>query len=328
MIPLLLFIVMVFSSTAVNANESNVAQIVSKNVSLNVKNKSIGYILSEIQKQTGVGYYVDDSINKELVNLSISKKDATIDDVLTTVLKNTAYKYSIKNNSIVINRKNQTSEIKVIKIISINGSVVDSENKPVIGATIIVDNSGAISDNNGKFFLKAEVGSVLEISFVGMKTKNHAVKQTDENLVIKLEKDIAVIDDVVITGYGTIRKESFTGNSTVITNKDLLKASKTNVLKAIQTFDPSFRIKENNQWGSDPNALPEMYIRGESGIGLKDLDKDPLHKSKLEDNPNLPTFIMDGFEVDATVLYDYDPARIQSVTLLKDAAATALYGLE
>ena len=78
--------------------------------------------------------------------------------------------------------------------------------------------------------------------------------------------------------------------------------------------------------GSDPNSLPEVYIRGRSGIGVKELDKNSLNKSALENNPNLPTFIMDGFEISVQKLYDLDPNRIESITILKDAAATAMYG--
>lgn len=69
-----------------------------------------------------------------------------------------------------------------------------------------------------------------------------------------------------------------------------------------------------------------MYIRGRSGFGVKELDKDQLSKSNLENNPNLPTFIMDGFEVSIEKVYDLDPTRIESLTVLKDAAATAMYG--
>lgn len=98
------------------------------------------------------------------------------------------------------------------------------------------------------------------------------------------------------------------------------------MIAALQAFDPSFRIAENSMWGSDPNALPEVYLRGKSGIGIKELDVDVTSKSSLKNNPNLPTFIMDGFEISVTKLYDMDPSRIESVTILKDAAATAMYG--
>ena len=102
--------------------------------------------------------------------------------------------------------------------------------------------------------------------------------------------------------------------------------SQTNKFGAIQSFDPSFRLVDNEQFGSDPFATPEMYIRGRSGFGVKELDKDQLSKPNLENNPNLPTFIMDGFEVSLEKVYDLDPPRVERLTDLKEAAATAMYG--
>ena len=129
------------------------------------------------------------------------------------------------------------------------------------------------------------------------------------------------MEEVVITGYANIKKSSFTGKAVQIKKEDLLKVSKTNIIAALQTFDPSFRIAVNNDWGSNPNKIPEFYIRGRSGIGTKALDK-----QTIENNPNTPTFIMDGFEISAQKVYDMDPERIETVTILKDAAATAMYG--
>lgn len=111
-----------------------------------------------------------------------------------------------------------------------------------------------------------------------------------------------------------------------VTADQLMSVSKTNVLGALQTFDPSFRIAENNLAGSNPNNVPELYIRGRSGIGTTQLDAQSLSKTSLKNNPNLPTFIMDGFEISVQKLYDMDPSRIESITILKDAAATAMYG--
>lgn len=86
---------------------------------------------------------------------------------------------------------------------------------------------------------------------------------------------------------------------------ELKKVASRNLIVALQNFDPSLRIQENSEWGSDPNALPEFYIRGRSGIGVKDLDRDNLSKSSLQGNPNLPLFIMDGFEVSVEKIYDF-----------------------
>ena len=102
------------------------------------------------------------------------------------------------------------------------------------------------------------------------------------------------------------------------------------MIAALQVFDPSFRIRENSIWGSDPNALPEFNIRGESSIamtkGLDVEDAKRTQRTSLKDNPNLPIFILDGFEASVEKIYDMDMNRIESITILKDAAATAMYG--
>ena len=164
------------------------------------------------------------------------------------------------------------------------------------------------------------------MSFVGYETQEVMLKNDTKELVIHMKPEVEEMDEVVVTGYAQIRKESFTGNSISVSREELLNVSKTNVIQALQVFDPSFRIQENNQWGSDPNAVPEMYIRGRSGIGVKQLDANSLSKSNLKENPNLPLFIMDGFEITVQKLYDMDPNRIENITILKDAAATAMYG--
>ncbi|HCM20134.1 MAG TPA: SusC/RagA family TonB-linked outer membrane protein, partial [Porphyromonadaceae bacterium] len=128
-------------------------------------------------------------------------------------------------------------------------------------------------------------------------------------------------------------KSSFTGSSTKVSKDEILKISPRNVIDVLQVFDPSFRIIQNNQMGSDPNTLPEFYIRGRTSIdGVKELDQltaaesGTLSKFALTNNPNLPIFILDGYEVSVQKIYDMDPNRINSVTILKDAAATAIYG--
>lgn len=214
------------------------------------------------------------------------------------------------------------------------GKIVDQEGFQLPGATVRLKDTdfGTSTDVNGEFKLVYPVrkNPVIIISYVGMMTLevNLGNDETKDKKarVITLREDAQMTDEVVVTGYSNISKKSFTGNSVQIKKDELLKVSKTNVFSALQAFDPSFRIQENNQWGADPNAIPELYIRGRSGIGIKELDSDALSKSNLSNNPNLPLFIMDGFEVAATKLYDLDPNRIESVTILKDAAATAMYG--
>ena len=93
-----------------------------------------------------------------------------------------------------------------------------------------------------------------------------------------------------------------------------------NMLQAISAFDPSVRTLPNNQWGSDPNHVPEISIRGENGFDLRSSADDS------RTNPNAPLYIMDGIEVTATTVYDLDMNRVEAFSILKDASATALYG--
>ena len=178
---------------------------------------------------------------------------------------------------------------------------------------------------------------ILVFSFVGMESKEVKLNELKDKEILAGKKDLEVIleesveslEDVVITGYANIRKSSFTGSATQVKKEELLKVSPGNVIDALQVFDPSLRLIKNNLMGSDPNTLPEFYIRGRSGMdGVKQLDLETSDVSEyaLTNNPNLPVFIMDGYEVSVEKVYDMDPNRISSITILKDAAATAMYG--
>lgn len=333
---LLLISSALFSPVVSHAESLNIPAMANilqqKTVTLNIKDKPIRFILNEIKKQSGIGFIIkDNKADTDLDKLSITVNNLSIEKTLETLLKNTGYLYRIENNVITLDKTTLGVKISVSQSqskLSVRGIISENEtSKPIAGATILIQGTptGALSDADGKFALTVSKGNILEISYLGMVPQLYTVND-DKPIVILMKSDAMVMDDVVVTGYGDVKRSSYTGNAVTVNKEQLLKASKTNVIKALQSFDPSFRIKDNNQWGSDPNAIPEVYIRGESGIGVKELDRDQLSKSNLRDNPNLPTFIMDGFEISVQKLYDYDPNRIQSITILKDAAATALYG--
>ena len=285
-------------------------------------------VLDYIKKHTRYDFLYNNEEIKKIPNVTMSFSNATVVSILDACLKNTAYTYRISQNVIVIQRKDKVNE--VIQEITVRGKVVDEKGEPLPGATVIVEGTklGMSSDADGKFtFHLPQIDTVtLVVSFVGMESVQVVVTNFKKEVLVKMASDAEEIDEVVITGYANVRKSSFTGNAVTVTKDELMRVSKTNVIKALEVFDPSFRIRENNQWGSDPNTLPEMQIRGQSTIGVTDLDRNELSKSALQNNPNLPIFIMDGFEVSIQKVYDMDQNRIESITILKDAAATALYG--
>ena len=302
-------------------------------ITVKMQEATIDELIKKVRTETNYRFlYRVEEVNK-FGKRNINVKDVTIEEFLQSILSNTQLTYEIENDVIII-RPVKAKESTLQKKRTIKGAVSDSKGETLPGATILLKGTslGVVTDMDGKF--KIEIADqdsiILVVSFVGMQTQEIHVKQApkddDKEIVIRLKPDVTEMDEVVITGYANVNKESFTGNTIAVKRDELLKVSKTNVIKALQAFDPSFRIQENNEWGSDPNTLPEMSIRGASGTGIKQLDPNYTTRGNLENKPNLPTFIMDGFEINVQKLYDFDPNRIESITILKDAAATALYG--
>lgn len=308
-------------------------------ISLSVKNATLEEVLMLLKQKTGYYFLYNSNAVRKISGITLRADNASVETILSTCLKPTPFEYTIKDGTIVIKAKPgqeqfvEEADQEASRKRLLLGQVLSKQTKqPLAGVTVYVKGGrhGNVTDSEGKYILEFEPlpapqKTTIVFSFVGMDPQEVAYTgQTRIN--VSLNESANEVENVVVTGYANIRKESFTGNTVSISREELQKVSKTNVMKAIQTFDPSFRIKENNNWGSDPNALPEVYIRGESGIGTKELDQDPYSKANLKDNPNLPVFILDGFEITAQKLYDMDPNRIENVTILKDAAATALYG--
>ena len=261
--------------------------------------------------------------------VTIDVKNTPVNEVVALCLKNTDFTYRVENNVYTIFLKDRAFRVVSRRIIS--GVVRGVDNKPIIGASVVVKGQnqiGTSSDLDGEFKLKVNDNApvTLIVSYIGMKTMEVLVKGSDP-ITVRMEEDTQSLEGVVVTGYSNISKKSFTGNSISVDKQELLKATNRNVITALQTFDPSFRVAEQNLWGSDPNMVPEFNIRGNSSLGVSSLDRNAsISKSELKNNSNLPIFIMDGFEVTAEKVYDYDVNRIESITILKDAAATAMYG--
>ena len=300
-----------------------------------MKNASLEEVLLTLKKKTNYYFLYNSKAVRAISGITLKVQNASVESILSACLKSTPFEYTIKDNTIVIKAKpgQEQADAPEDPRRLLLGTVTSQQTKqPLAGVTVYVKGGrhGSVTDSHGEYILEFEPlpapkETNIVFSFVGMETQTIPFTgQTRINVVMKESAD--EMENVVVTGYANVRRESFTGNTVSISKDQLQKVSKTNVMKALQTFDPSFRIKENTTWGSDPNALPEVYIRGESGIGTKELDRDEYSKANLKDNPNLPIFILDGFEITAQKLYDMDMNRIENITILKDAAATALYG--
>ena len=208
----------------------------------------------------------------------------------------------------------------------VRGKVVDEKKLPIPGVSVRLGGTsmGTATDVDGKFKLLIPADTAtLVVSFIGMKTEivkipRLKVGAEQKELTIVLREEDVKLEDVVVTGIFTRKKESFTGSAATYSAAELKTMGTQNVLQSLKTLDPAFAIIEDNQFGSDPNRLPNMEIRGKSSmLGLRD---------ELDADPNQPLFILDGFESTLAAINDLDINRVASITILKDAASTAIYG--
>ena len=247
-------------------------------------------------------------------------KGVGLEEVLEDCLKGSPFVFLIEDDLVIIREQKsvpqkQTQEVKIV------GKVTDEKGSLLPGVTVQIQGTslGTVTDTDGKYVLSVPEMKELTLvySFIGMEKK--AVRwKGEKELNITLVTEVAEMDEVVVTGIFTRKKESFTGSSATFTNKELKMIGNSNVLESLKTLDPSFAIIENNDFGSDPNHLPNIEIRGKTSvIGLTE---------EYNTDPNQPLFILDGFESTLATISDLSMDRVQSITVLKDAAATAIYG--
>ena len=214
----------------------------------------------------------------------------------------------------------QTQEMRTIK-----GIVRDVNNQPLPGATIRIKgtSTGVVSDVDGNYTIAVpdDPNTTLLVSFVGMKPQEQKIgKSTALNFI--LEEDATVLDQVVVNGVFERKANTFTGSVRTIGKDDLKRVGNSNVLQSLKNLDPSIMFFDNMSLGSDPNAMPEMVLRGKSSINMEDVDL----KATYQNDPNAPLFVLDGFETSLQKIMDLDMDRVESLTILKDASAKAIYG--
>ena len=189
----------------------------------------------------------------------------------------------------------------------ITGTVTDSHG-PVIGASVIVKGttSGVITDVDGNFKLEVPIGATIVISYVGYKDKE--IKYTGEStLKIELNENVQELQEVQVVAYGATKKVTVTGAMSSITTKDVLKSPVSSIGNALAGKMPGLSaIQTSGQPGSDD---PTVYVRG---VG------------SLNESMSQPLFLVDGVE---RSFFQLDPNEVEDITVLKDASATAVFGV-
>jgi tonB-linked outer membrane protein, susC/ragA family len=195
----------------------------------------------------------------------------------------------------------------------IKGRVIDGNGEPLVGATIKLKGGNGVyfTDHNGNFeIITKKTREEVTVTYIGHVSQTLFLFPGNET-TIPLAADNTSLSEVVVTGFVNKSKVSFTGSQTTVQKEQLLSMGTKNVLESLQSFVPGLVIAENNLAGSNPNKRPDLNIRG---------------RATFDGSANMPLFVVDGTEVSADYVYDMDMNDIESVTVLKDASASALYG--
>lgn len=294
-----------------------------KKIDLNLGQIDLVQLFEKMQQKTNLRFVFNhEDVQGYTVNGSISGK--TIPEILDVALSGKPLKYEILDDHIVISQKTST-QAQGPELLKIKGRVTDSKGHPLPGVTVMLKGTtfGAATDMDGKYDLsiQKDYATTLIFSFIGMKTQEVNIDGRTE-INIRMDDEAAQLEDVVVTGIFNKSRESYTGAVTNITSKELKMFKGQNLLSTLKNIDPAFNIVSNNALGSNPNVLPEINIRGNSSLPMS---MEELN-NKTSQQLNAPLIIMDGFEISLEKLMDFNDEEIANINIMKDAAATAIYG--
>lgn len=308
------------------------AKTFSQKVNIQLKNATLEQVFNEIKAQTGLYVIWDEQVLRNSKPIDIVAKDASVQGVLDLCFADQPLTYTMVGKMIVVKKKfgpwnpgeGLLQQLKNIMRLLITGIVVDEQGKPLANASVQIKGTatGTATGEDGTFKIQTQQNSVvLLVSSLGYATREIRVERS-EKLRIVLKKEEQDLDKVVVsTGIFNRKVSSYTGAVTVVTRKELQQAGNRNLITSLRNIDPSFNIIESNSFGSNPNRLPEIQIRGNSSLPnvnqLQDATKTGI---------NTPLVILDGFETTLQRLLDLNENEVETITLLKDASATAIYG--
>jgi|AGTN01.1.fsa_nt_gi TonB-linked outer membrane protein, SusC/RagA family/TonB-dependent outer membrane receptor, SusC/RagA subfamily, signature region len=281
-------------------------------LSISTTNTEIKNVLRQIEEKSDYTFFYSDNFLDLSQKVTIQAKDDTIENILNTLFRNTNITYRINNTQIALSEKSliegtsvNTAQQPVRKTIS--GTIRDDAGDPVIGATIVEKGNpshGTITDMDGNFILtNTPENAILQLTYVGMKPQEIPLNGRT-TIHIVMESDVELLDELVVIGYGTMKKKLVTGATLQVKGEDIAKLNTVSVLEAMQSQSPGMNITQNNGF---LGAGYKVTIRGLGTNGEAS-----------------PLYVVDGVpggSIDGLV-----PTDIESIDVLKDAASAAIYG--
>ncbi|WP_316791879.1 SusC/RagA family TonB-linked outer membrane protein [Pedobacter frigoris] len=282
------------------------AKVFSQRINLNETNASLSSVIKSIEKQSGYNFFYDNRLVKPAGRVTISVKGVTLEQALLQVLKGKSLTFSIVDQTVVLQQR-QESLINSVFVTydRVTGRVTDEKGLPVAGVSVKIKNKtgGAITDGEGKYQVTAIKGDVLIFTYIGYATKE--VSYTGETTInVSLSEGDIAMDEVVVTAYGKVRKASLTDAVETISGEKLADRPIRTVTDGLIGLAPGLNIRMSS---GAPETNPSINIRGFTAIN----------------SSAAPLILVDGVE---RPLQDVNPNDVESVSLLKDGAASVIYG--
>ncbi len=292
-------------------------------VTLDLKDVTVKQLFDAIHKQTGMDFMYNTEQLSSVPNITVKAKNEPVADVLMRIFGDTDFTFRIDGKMVTITKKGAVKAGTQAR--KLKGTVFDKMHIPVIGAAVMIKgtHTGVTTDMDGNYELEVKPGEVLSFTYLGMEPKEMTYDGRMSKLnIIMEESSKTTLSDVVVTGIFKKAKESYTGAVSTVTKEQIDMFRGQNLLQTLKNIDASLNFSIDNLNGSNPNNIPSLNIRGTASLPM---DVEEFNQSN-KNNPNTPLIIMDGFEISLTKLMDYNDEEIESINILKDAAATAIYG--
>ena len=283
----------------------------SQDISLKINNVTVKEAMERVKKDTGYSFVFSSKDVNTSQRVSVSVSDASIEEVIKQILKGQqGLDYEIQGKKIVLRKAQPVSANGNQEKKTVSGKVVDANGDPVIGATIKEKGTtnGTITDFDGVFNLNVVDGAQLEVSYVGFQPQD--VKAVyGKNLSITLKEDTEILDEVVVVGYGTQKKVNLTGSVEVVSAKELENRPVTSASALLQGQVAGMTFSTPTG-GNAPGSNMTVQIRGQASLS----------------GATPPLVVIDGIPSDMSDFNALNPNDIESISVLKDAAASAVYG--
>lgn len=285
----------------------------SQSVSVNAESRSVKSILDEIEKQTGVSFFINNKNIDLKRKVTISASNSKIDKVLATLFSGTNVKYHIMGDQVILSSNTgkanvPSSDNTQQKTVTVTGLITDGDGNPLIGVTIMQDGTtnGAITDIEGHYSIKAPVGSKLIYTYVGFNTDEKVIKEGQTIINVRMLESSESLEEVVVIGYGQQKKESVVASMNSITSKELSMPARSLTNNLAGQISGVIAVQRSGEPGNDDS---DFWIRGVSSFK----------------GGTTPLVLVDGIP---RAMKDIEAEEIETLTVLKDASATAVYGAE